>query len=64
MGKRKPKLKHHYEVFPTLKTERFTLRQIVPSDAEAVHELITDPEMYRYWGAPLSNNEKSGDIYA
>lgn len=63
MGRRTPKLKHHYEVFPMLETERLVLRQIVPADAEAVNELITDPEMYRYWGAPLSNNEKSGDRY-
>lgn len=63
MRKRSPKLKHHYETFPVLETERLFLRKIVPSDAEAVDELITNPEMYRYWGAPLSNNEKTGERY-
>ena len=48
MRKRTPKLKHHYEVFLVCETERLILRQIVPADVEAVNELITNPEMYRY----------------
>lgn len=63
MRTKQPKLKHHYEQHPTLQTERLILRQIVPDDAADLDKVITNEEMYKYWGAPLSNNEKSGERY-
>lgn len=37
---------------PTLRTERLVLRQAVWEDLDAVHRLMSDPRVMRYWSRP------------
>ncbi|MDZ4086803.1 MAG: GNAT family N-acetyltransferase [Tabrizicola sp.] len=37
---------------PTLRTERLVLRQAVWADLDAVHRLMSDPRVMRYWSRP------------
>jgi len=40
--------------FPTLETERLLLREIVESDAEALHAAYGNPEAMRFWDFPAT----------
>lgn len=37
---------------PTLRTERLVLRQAVWEDLDAVHRIMSDPRVMRYWSRP------------
>jgi len=41
-----------FDPFPELETPRLVLRRALPSDAEAFHQLRSDPEVIRYRGRP------------
>lgn len=43
----------HSPPFPTLDTERLTLRALLESDAQALYELRSDPGVMQYIGRPL-----------
>jgi RimJ/RimL family protein N-acetyltransferase len=34
---------------PVIETERLVLRPLIPYDAPALHEMLSDPETMRYW---------------
>jgi RimJ/RimL family protein N-acetyltransferase len=36
---------------PTLQTERLTLRPITDDDLDALHAMLSDPEVMRYWSS-------------
>jgi [ribosomal protein S5]-alanine N-acetyltransferase len=38
-----------WPTFPELETERFSLREIVPADAEDLYRIFSDEETMRYW---------------
>ncbi len=42
-----------FGAFPELKTSRLVLRQMLPSDAEALFQFRSDPQVMRYFGRPL-----------
>lgn len=39
-----------FSKFPNLETDRFKLREIVEDDAEALHQVYSDPDVVKYWG--------------
>ena len=46
-----------------IETERLILREILPSDADAMFELDSDPEVHRYLGnAPVKNKKRILEI--
>ena len=46
-----------------IETERLILREILPSDADAMFELDSDPEVHRYLGnAPVKSRKKILEI--
>jgi [ribosomal protein S5]-alanine N-acetyltransferase len=48
--------------FPTIHTERFTLRRAFPSDVKALIDLTHDEEVMRYYGmAPYETQEEALD---
>ena len=57
------KLKYHYENFPVIETDNLILRGITADDAADLCECISNPEMYKYWGADLSKNEMDASKY-
>lgn len=38
--------------FPVLETARLRLRPIGPADAEALHQVLADPRVMRWWSSP------------
>jgi [ribosomal protein S5]-alanine N-acetyltransferase len=40
-----------WPTFPELETERFSLREIVPADAEDLYRIFSDEETMRYWSS-------------
>lgn len=40
-----------FTTFPTLTTERLRLRQLQPSDAEALFAILSDPQVMEYYGS-------------
>lgn len=44
-------------IFPTIKTERFTLRQFLDSDLENVFKGLSDPEIIKYYGVSYKTLE-------
>jgi len=47
---------------PVLRTERLTLRQLVPSDIPALKEWMPDKTMYTYWGKPAGKTDKNPEL--
>ncbi len=47
---------------PVLKTERLTLRPLLPSDVPALKEWMTDKTMYTYWGKPAGKTDKNPEL--
>lgn len=45
--------------FPTLETERFTLRQFNPNDLENVFKGLSHPEVIRYYGISFNTIEET-----
>ena len=41
-----------FATFPVLETERLILRSLTPDDTEAVFQLLSDPQVIRYFGMP------------
>ena len=41
-----------FDELPVLETERLRLRALGPTDAEALYEVFSDPEVMRYWSNP------------
>ncbi len=41
-----------FDVFPVIETQRLTLREMVPEDAEAVFRIFSDVEVMRYYDIP------------
>jgi RimJ/RimL family protein N-acetyltransferase len=55
------KVKCGYKVFA--ETERFILREILPSDVEGLFELDADPEVHRYLGnKPVTNKDQIVEV--
>jgi len=50
-------------VFPTLKTKRLVLRQLVTTDAQDVFHLRTDTEVIKYIDRPVSREDKNGKAF-
>ncbi|MCC7019056.1 MAG: GNAT family N-acetyltransferase [Ardenticatenales bacterium] len=49
----------------TLTTERLSLRPLVPSDAEALFAVFSDPQVMRYWStAPWSSVDAAHELIA
>lgn len=44
-----------FSAFPTLTTPRLVLREVEPTDVEAVFALRSDPEVQRYNGEPMQS---------
>ena len=42
---------------PTLETERFIIRPMAPGDVDLMVEIDTDPEITKFIGGPLSEDE-------
>lgn len=47
---------------PILRTERLTLRQLIPSDIPALKEWMPDKTMYTYWGKPAGKMDKNPEL--
>lgn len=47
---------------PILRTERLTLRQLIPSDIPALKEWMPDKTMYTYWGKPAEKMDKNPEL--
>lgn len=47
---------------PVLRTERLTLRQLLPSDIPALKEWMPDKAMYAYWGKPPGKTDKNPEL--
>jgi len=47
---------------PILRTERLTLRQLLPSDVPALKEWMSDKSMYAYWGKPAGKTDKNPEL--
>ncbi|MBK9107643.1 MAG: GNAT family N-acetyltransferase [Saprospiraceae bacterium] len=46
-----------------VETERFILREIVPTDIEGLYELDSDPEVHRYLGnEPVTDKDKLSNV--
>jgi RimJ/RimL family protein N-acetyltransferase len=44
-------------------TDRFILREILPTDVEGLYELDSDPEVHRYLGnKPVSDRKQIMDV--
>jgi ribosomal-protein-alanine N-acetyltransferase len=41
-----------FATFPVFTTERLVMRQVVPDDAPAMFEIMSDPDVMRYFGSP------------
>jgi RimJ/RimL family protein N-acetyltransferase/GNAT superfamily N-acetyltransferase len=55
------KIKNNIKVFA--ETERLLLREILPSDVDAMFELDSDPEVHKYLGNnPVTNKEQIVDV--
>lgn len=48
--------------FPTLKTDRLLLREIVPEDAPAVFAFRSDPEVQRYNGGAITRIDEAAAL--
>jgi ribosomal-protein-alanine N-acetyltransferase len=47
-----------FQQFPVLTTERFVLREIVPTDADAMFAIMRDQQVTRYFGSlPMESRE-------
>lgn len=46
--------------FPTIKTERLILRELLVSDQEQIFSLRTNTEVIKYIDRPISRNDKNG----
>lgn len=55
-------LADYIEDKPVLRTERLTLRQLLPSDIPALKEWILDKRMYTYWGKPAGKQDKNPEL--
>lgn len=44
---------------PLLETQRLTLRTLSKDDVPALCEWMSDPSIYRYWGASIGKNDKN-----
>jgi ribosomal-protein-alanine N-acetyltransferase len=49
----------YIEIKPILRTERLTLRQLLPSDIPVLKEWMSDKTMYTYWGKPAGKTDKN-----
>lgn len=47
-----------------LPTKRLSLRPLRASDAQAIFELFTDPDVLRYWGTPWTSIDSADDFIA
>lgn len=47
---------------PILRTERLTLRKLLPSDIPALKEWMPDKAMYAYWGKPAGKTDKNPEL--
>ncbi|MDD3780395.1 MAG: GNAT family protein [Proteiniphilum sp.] len=47
---------------PVLKTERLTLRTLVPSDADALREWTPNKAIYKYWGKNPGKADKNPEL--
>lgn len=55
------KIKNNASVF--VETERFFLREIIPTDVDGLFELDSDPEVHRYLGnKPVSNKDQIVEV--
>ena len=55
-------LADYIENKPVLRTERLTLRQLLPSDIPALKEWMSDKRMYTYWGKPAGKTDKNPEL--
>src|SRR4051794_16782300 len=46
--------------FPVLETERLTLRELAPGDADVLFEIHSDPVTMRYWSGPPWTDRSRG----
>ena len=48
---------------PSIKTKRLVLRQIVPSDAPALHDVLSDVELMTWWSSAAHTTLVETEVY-